>query len=230
MAEISGKNVCLGGCGCGCGCVHCLTDLLGVVRIWFGIVSLIVECLYGLGGYGPSSYRTSMPPDVYTHASPAPNLFDPPKPAALPLPATVPRLRLSVSGVPCAQLCYRRPTFGGRGVRLLTPGALSVGSPPRRNAWTDLTPPAAATVSRDRVGLERREMRGSPRGGAVSCACESGAVRPRFFQTTTVKRPQWARPALGLIFGRDPGAAAVAGERPQQWSFAGWRVGKRHEH
>lgn len=148
----------------------------------------------------------------------------PPKPAALPLPATVPRLRLSVSGVPCAQLCYRRPTFGGRGVRLLTPGALSVGSPPRRNAWTDLTPPAAATVSRDRVGLERREMRGSPRGGAVSCACESGAVRPRFFQTTTVKRPQWARPALGLIFGRDPGAAAVAGERPQQWSFAGWRV------
>ena len=79
MAEISGKNVCLGGCGCGCGCVHCLTDLLGVVRIWFGIVSLIVECLYGLGGYGPSSYRTSMPPDVYTHASPAPDLFDPPK-------------------------------------------------------------------------------------------------------------------------------------------------------
>ena len=146
----------------------------------------------------------------------------PPKPAALPLPATVPRLRLSVSGVPCAQLCYRRPTFGGRRVRLLTPGALSVGSPPRRNAWTDLTPPAAATVSRDRVGLERREMCGSPRGGAVSCACESGAVRPRFFfsndhsQTTTVgaaciRVNFWARPWGGGGCGRTTAAVVVRG-------------------
>jgi hypothetical protein len=84
--------------------------------------------------------------------------------------------------------------------------------------WTDLTPPAAAMVSRDRVGLERREIRGSPRGSAVLCACESGAVQPRFFLTTTVKRPQWARPALGLFSECNPGAAAVAGERPQQRS------------
>jgi hypothetical protein len=76
-------------------------------------------------------------------------------------------------------------------------------------------------VSRNRVGLERWEIRGSPRGSAVLCVCESGAIRPHFFQTTTVKRPQWARPALGLFSECNPGAAAVAGERPQQRSFVG---------
>jgi hypothetical protein len=79
-------------------------------------------------------------------------------------------------------------------------------------------------VSRDRVGLDRREIRGSPWGGAVLCACESGAVRPRFSQTNTVKRPQWVRPALGLFSECNPGAAAVAGERPQQRSFVGWGI------
>jgi hypothetical protein len=77
IAEISSKNVCLGGCRCGYSYVYYLTNLLGVVRIQVGIVSLIVECLYGLGRYRPSSHRTSMLPNVYTYASPAPDLFDP---------------------------------------------------------------------------------------------------------------------------------------------------------
>jgi len=30
---------------------------------------------------------------------------------------------------------------------------------------------------------------------------------------------------LGLFSGCNPGAGAVAGQRPQQWSLVGWRVG-----
>jgi hypothetical protein len=63
-------------------------------------------------------------------------------------------------------------------------------------------------------------MRGSPRGGAAPYPYESGAVRPYFFQTTTVKQPQWARAALGLSFGCNPERRPVAGEQLQQWLFA----------
>jgi hypothetical protein len=160
------------------------------VRIWVGIASLIVECFYGLGGYGPSSYCTSMPPDVYIHTLPGPNLFDPLNP-----PLCL-YLRLHYAYA-CPFLAY--PACGyaivdrrsvAAGADCLRPGRSLWGCPRVENTRTDLTPPAAATVSRDRVGLERREVRGSPRGGAVLCVCESGAVRPCFFQTTTVKRPQ----------------------------------------
>ena len=98
-------------------------------------------------------------------------------------------------------------------------------SPRFGNIEPDLTPPAAATVSRDGVGSGRWKIRGSPRGGAASHPRESGAVRPCFFQTTTVEQPQWAPAGLGLWIGCNPGWRAVAGKQLQQWLFVGWRVG-----
>jgi hypothetical protein len=54
--------------------------------------------------------------------------------------------------------------------------------------------------------------------------CGSRAVRPCFFQTTTVEQPQQARAALGLSFRCDPEGRAVAGGQLQRWLSAGWRV------
>jgi len=68
----------------------------------------------------------------------------------------------------------------------------------RWNTLTDFTSRTTAMMSRDRVGVGHRKIRGSRQGGVASRVCGSGAVRPYFFQTATVKRPQWARPALTL--------------------------------
>ena len=233
MAEISGKNVCLGGCGCGCGCVHCLTDLLGVVRIWFGIVSLIVECLYGLGGYGPSSYRTSMPPDVYTHASPAPDLFDPPKtrrPAST-CDCTTPtlvrfRCTLRAALLPSTDVWWPRgPTAHARGALCgVAPASKRLDRPHPSGGGDGISRPCGfGTPGNARIASGRRRIvRVRIRGGAASFFPNDHS------QTTTVgaaciRVNFWARPWGGGGCGRTTAAVVVRG-------MAGRRRRKRHEH
>lgn len=221
MAEISGKNVCPGGCGCGCGCVHCLTDLLGVVRIWFGIVSLIVECLYGLGGYGPSSYRTSMPPDVYTHASPAPDLFDPPKtrrPAST-CDCTTPtlvrfRCTLRAALLPSTDVWWPRgPTAHARGALCgVAPASKRLDRPHPSGGGDGISRPCGfGTPGNARIASGRRRIvRVRIRGGAASFFPNDHS------QTTTVgaaciRVNFWARPWGGGGCGRTTAAVVVRG-------------------
>jgi hypothetical protein len=57
-------------------------------------------------------------------------------------------------------------------------------------------------------------------GAALRLVCANlGRSGRGFFQTTTVKQPQWARAAVGLFFGCNPGRRPVAGKQPQQWFF-----------
>ena len=78
-----------------------------------------------------------------------------------------------------------------------TPGRPLWGRALRWNIKTDLTPRAAATISRARVGLRCRKIRASPRGGVASHPPGPGAYRPCFFQTIMVKQSWSAAVALG---------------------------------
>jgi hypothetical protein len=125
MVEIPGKNV-----GSGrrrCGRVHCSTDLPDrTVTGWYRRVGCR---MFLRSGYGCSDCMSMLPTTclcAYGYTSSRPNLSEPCTIPPLPLPATAPRLRLSVSGGPCMWLRFR-PTFGGR---LIAPGAASVGSGP----------------------------------------------------------------------------------------------------
>jgi hypothetical protein len=88
------------------------------------------------------------------------------------------------------------------------PGAPVWGRAPRWNTETDLTPPAAATLSRDPTRFGHQKIRGSPAGSVGFRLCDSGAVRPCFLQRFTGKGSQWGAIGVRVGIGCNPGSAA----------------------
>lgn len=168
MDEMPGENVGIRWRGC----VHCLIDLPGCrfVGPWDGVASSGFGCLYGLG---------ATPPVIYLR-----------RPPSLPMPVPVLRPILTSSkpkNSPTASTCDCAIPALVRFRCLSHAGAPVWGRAPRWNIKTDLTPPTAATLSRDPTRFGRQKIRGSPVGGTGSYLCEFGAVRPCFFQRFTVK-------------------------------------------
>ena len=182
---------------------------------------MIVECLYGLGGYGPSSYRTSMPPDVYTHASPAPDLFDPPKtrrPAST-CDCTTPtlvrfRCTLRAALLPSTDVWWPRgPTAHARGALCgVAPASKRLDRPHPSGGGDGISRPCGfGTPGNARIASGRRRIvRVRIRGGAASFFPNDHS------QTTTVgaaciRVNFWARPWGGGGCGRTTAVVVVRG-------------------
>ena len=105
------KTLARGGVGAGASIAR---QVYRIVWLRVGIAVSVAECFYGLGTGAliiclcyapPTSMSTTIPRLVPTSLNPTI--------LSLPLPATTPRLRSSISGGPRVWPCFR-PTFGGR--------------------------------------------------------------------------------------------------------------------
>jgi hypothetical protein len=158
-----------------------------VCTVW---VPLYRSCVCVVGLRRPPSPSLPMPAPVPRPTPTSPNPITLP----LPLPAT-------------ALVRFRRASHTAAAA------APVWGRAPRWNTETDLTPPAAATLSRDPTRFGRLKIRGSPGGSAGSRPYEFGAIRPCFFQRFTVKGSQWVAAGVRVAVWVQPW---VGGKGSQQ--------------
>ena len=198
MVEIPGENVGLGRRGYGR--VHCSTDLPDrMVTGWYRRVGcrMFLRSRYGCSDCSFVLCTACL--HVYDHTSSRPNLLEPYDSP----PSSFPPSDSTYNRATPALVHFRRASR----VALLStdvrwpiaciPGRPLWGRAPRWNIKTDLTPRAAATISRVRMGFRCCKIRASPRGGVASHPPEPGAYRPCFFQTIMVKQSWSGALALG---------------------------------